>query len=182
MTIAFLGDSITAGGEWDSWFPGRDARNFGVPGDTTGHVLDRLDDCIEARPSHVYLLIGTNDFGNEDRSVEHVVTNAEQILARLRTALPATEIVVQSVMPRAAEFAERITAVNSAYRVLAERYRARYLDLWPRFARADGELLPELTDDRLHLLPAGYQRWLEVLAPVVNESRGPARRPEPWIG
>ena len=173
MTIAFLGDSITAGGEWNSWFPGRDARNFGVPGDTTANVLDRLDDCIQTRPSHLYLLIGTNDFGNENRSVEHVVTNAEQILSRLRTALPASEIVLQSVMPRAAEFAARITAVNSAYQVLAERYRARYLDLWPRFAREDGELQPELTDDRLHLLPAGYQRWLEVLAPVVNESRTP---------
>ena len=86
MTIAFLGDSITAGGEWDSWFPGRDARNFGVPGDTTANVLDRLDDCIQTRPSHIYLLIGTNDFGNENRSVEHVVTNAEQILSGLRTA------------------------------------------------------------------------------------------------
>jgi hypothetical protein len=43
MTIAFLGDSITAGGDWASWFPGRDARNLGVPGDTTANVLDRLD-------------------------------------------------------------------------------------------------------------------------------------------
>lgn len=170
MTIAFLGDSITAAGEWESWFPDRDARNFGISGDTTQDVLDRLGDCLASAPSHLYLLIGTNDFGNEDRSVEHVVANAEQILVNVRTASPATEIVLQSIMPRGVEFAERITAVNAAYRALAAKYRARYLDLWPAFARADGELWPDLTDDRLHLLPLGYQRWLEVLGPVVEES------------
>jgi len=172
MTIAFLGDSITAGGDWESWFPGRDARNFGIPGDTTAHVLDRLDACIDVGPSHVYVLIGTNDFGNEGRSVEYVVAGVEQIVARLRVALPTAEIVVQSIMPRAAEFAARITAANTAFQALTEKYRARYLDLWPFFAAADGELLPDLTDDRLHLLPTGYQRWLEVLAPVVDEGRG----------
>jgi alpha-galactosidase len=174
MTIAFLGDSITADGQWDAWFPGRDARNLGIPGDTTADVLDRLDDCIDAGPGHVYLLIGTNDLGNESRSVEHVVANAERILAGLRAALPATEIVLQSVLPRAAEFAERITALNAGYRALAGRYRARYLDLWPAFAGGDGELLPELTDDRLHLLPSGYRRWLEVLGPVVNDGQAAA--------
>lgn len=174
MTIAFLGDSITAGGDWESWFPDRDARNFGVPGDTTRDVLNRLDDCVAVAPSHLYLLIGTNDFGNEQQSVEHVVANTERILARLRDTLPATEIVVQSVMPRAREYAERIKAVNAAYLVLAGRYRARYLDLWPALARPDGELLPALTDDRLHLLPLGYQRWLGILAPVVNQDRAGA--------
>ena len=171
MTIAFLGDSITAAGDWESWFPHLDARNFGVPGDTTQDVLDRLDDCIAAAPDHVYLLIGTNDFGNEGQSVEHVVANTERILSRLRDALPLTEIVLQSVMPRAREYAERIKTVNNAYLVLAGRYRAQYLDLWPALAQPDGELLPELTDDRLHLLPLGYQRWLEILAPVVNQDR-----------
>lgn len=170
MTIAFLGDSITAAGDWNSRFPDRDARNFGIPGNTTQGILDRLGDCVAVAPTHLYLLIGTNDLGNEDRSVEHVARNTEQILLNLRTASPQTQVVVQSVMPRAVEFAARISAVNAAYRELAGRYRAEYLDLWPAFARADGELRPELTDDRLHLLPLGYQRWLEVLGPVVRES------------
>jgi NADPH-dependent ferric siderophore reductase len=35
MTIVLPGDSITAGGEWGSRFPGCDARNFVISGDTT---------------------------------------------------------------------------------------------------------------------------------------------------
>ena len=45
---AFVGDSITAAGAWQEWFADVDARNFGVDGDTTDGLLERLDEVIES--------------------------------------------------------------------------------------------------------------------------------------
>lgn len=41
--VVFLGDSITAGGEWQTYFPFLDTINLGVVGDTTDGLLRRVE-------------------------------------------------------------------------------------------------------------------------------------------
>ncbi|MCU1526728.1 MAG: hypothetical protein JWP75_491, partial [Frondihabitans sp.] len=85
--LLFLGDSITQGGDWASWFPDDEVVNLGVGGDTTADVQARLDEVVEASPDSIVLLIGTNDF-TAKRSVEQIVRNIETILVDLRRRLP----------------------------------------------------------------------------------------------
>src|SRR6187402_519237 len=110
-TVLFLGDSITAGGDWSAWFPDVNALNFGIGGNTTDDVLARLDTVVAADPDEIIMLIGTNDFGTR-QNVEHLVRNVQSILVDLRKELPGSRMLVQSVMPRGREFADRIQEAN----------------------------------------------------------------------
>jgi lysophospholipase L1-like esterase len=164
---AFVGDSITAAGAWEDWFPELDTRNFGVNGDTTDGLLERLDAVIESDPQTIVLLIGTNDLA-ERRGVERIVRNIESALVRLHQDLPDARILLQSVLPRGAEYAENVRAINRHIWQFAATQRVHYLDLWPVLALADGELNPEFSDDRLHLTAAGYDAWLSELRPALD--------------
>ena len=177
-SIAFVGDSITAHGDWEAWFPGREVHNFGTSGNTTDDLIARIDQVIEARPAAISLLIGTNDLGHR-LSVEHLVRNVEFLLVSLRRELPGTRMLVQSIMPRGREFAEQLQDANRHLRQFSSSVNAQYLDLWPALALEDGEIKPEYSDDRLHLTEAGYQAWLGELRPALErlEDAPPMSRP-----
>ncbi|WP_434317020.1 SGNH/GDSL hydrolase family protein [Leifsonia sp. P73] len=169
-TLVLVGDSLTQGGDWESWMPGEEIVNLGVAGDTSDDVVARLDAVVEARPALVALLIGTNDLAWR-RSVEHVVRNVETILVTLRKELPEVRILVQSVMPRGHEFADQIRDINRHLWQFAPTVHAAWLDLWPALALEDGELNPAYTDDRLHLNAEGYRVWLGELVPGLERAR-----------
>jgi lysophospholipase L1-like esterase len=177
-SVVFLGDSITAGGDWQAWFPERTVHNLGVAGDTSDDVISRMDSVVAFRPGLVALLIGTNDFGVR-HSVEHLVRNIEYIMVSLRRELPGARLLVQSIMPRGREFAGQIQDANRHIRQFAPSINSHYLDLWPALALEDGEIDPEFSTDRLHLTPAGYQAWLSELHPALErlEDAPPMSRP-----
>ncbi|HEY0260483.1 MAG TPA: GDSL-type esterase/lipase family protein [Lacisediminihabitans sp.] len=169
-TVLFLGDSITAGGDWSAWFPDVNTLNFGVPGSTSEDVLARLDTVVAADPDEIVLLIGTNDLGLR-RSVESLVRTVQTILVDLRRELPGARLLLQSIMPRGREFADRIREANIHLRQFSSTVHAQFLDLWPAMALEDGELNPAFSDDRLHLNEAGYQAWLAELRPGLERLR-----------
>lgn len=164
--VLFLGDSISGGGLWEDLFPELATSNRGIGGDTTSDLLDRLDSAI-VDPVAVSLLIGTNDLHGtrSGRDTAQIAERADAIVGRIRAQAPTADIFVHSVLPRTAFFADRIRALNERYREIAARHGATYVDLWPRFADASGAIRPELTRDNLHLSPAGYLAWTEVLRP-----------------
>lgn len=181
--IVFLGDSITASGDWASWFPDADTVNRGISGNKTADVLERIDDVIAAAPDDISLLIGTNDFGHH-LSVEHVVRNIQQLLVELRRTLPGTRLLLQSIMPRGAEFAEQVQEANIHLWQFAPTVHAQYLDVWPALVGEDGGIRPEYSDDRLHLTAPGYEAWLAELRPALERLRDepPMSRPIQIVG
>ena len=167
-TFAFVGDSITASGAWQEWFPDVQAINLGVGGDTTDDVIARVDEITAIKPAVISLLIGTNDLGTR-RSVEHLVRNVELLLVTLRRDLPDAAVLVQSIMPRERNFASRIKDANRHLWQFAPGAGATWLDLWPVFAEPNGQLKPEFTVDGVHLNAEGYDAWLELLRPALAE-------------
>ena len=161
-TTVFLGDSLTEAGNWAERFPELDVVNLGVSGDTTEQVLERLSAVAEAAPATVVVMVGTNDLAWR-RSVEQIVRNMESILWKLRNELPHARILVQSVLPRDRELADRVREINIHLRQFAPTVKAEWVDLWPVFAEEDGEIRAELSGDRLHLNEAGYEAWAQVL-------------------
>lgn len=176
--IVFLGDSITAGGDWAAWFTDVEAINLGVNGNTTDALLARLDTVVAEAPDDIALLIGTNDLGAR-LSVEHLVRNIQFMLVELRRELPGTRLLLQSIMPRGAEFADLVREANIHLWQFAPTVHAQYLDLWPALADEDGAIRAEYSDDDLHLTPAGYEAWLAELRPALERLRDepPMSRP-----
>src|ERR1700712_5176442 len=166
-SIVFVGDSITAGGDWQKWFPEYRVTVEATPGDATDRLNERLPAILELQPETLAILIGANDFG-QSRSVEYVVRGIEYFLAMVRQDVPGSRTLVQSIMPRGREYSEDIKSANRHLRQYAQNVHAQYLDLWPALAMDDGELSPEFTNDRLHLTEAGYEAWLRELHPALE--------------
>ena len=168
--VVMLGDSITHFGRWDLLFPDARTRNFGIGGERSGHLLQRLDPLVRLKPGKIFILIGTNDLASGLTQAE-IASNVGSLLARLRAALPDSALYLQSVMPRARKYAARVRALNAAYRDLASQHSATFIDLFPTFDDGTGEMDAGCSSDRLHLNGKGYARWREVLAPYIAQSR-----------
>jgi len=158
---AFVGDSLTDYGRWAEAYPALRVRNFGIAGDTTVGLQHRLQQVIDAKPSAVYLMIGTNDleFG---RTPAQIAANIEDMLDRLHAGLPGATVYVQSILPRQPEYAGRVVALNALLKAAAEKRGLTYIDLYSHFV-ADGRLDPKLSLNELHLAGEGYARWRSVL-------------------
>jgi len=164
VTIAFLGDGLTVGGQWENWFPEYDILNLAVAKNTTDDVLSGLDVLVQLNPNAIVIGVGTNDLGWR-KNDEYVVRNLETIMHSLRKRLPETRIMMQSLLPRGKGFADTIRSINRHICQYAPTQHVRYLDLWPTLATPDGELRPEFTNDQLHLTDAGYEAWVGELRP-----------------
>jgi len=174
--IVFLGDSLTDGARWDELFPSLPVKNRGINGDTTTGVLERLGDILSGFPATVFLLIGTNELPwFMYRSDADILATYEDILKCLKKETPDTRVFIQSILPRHPRYARRIQGFNCRLAELANRYGYSYINLFPHFAGQDGGIRPELSNDHLHLMGKGYERWVELLTPhMENIEQHPA--------
>jgi lysophospholipase L1-like esterase len=177
--IVFLGDSLTEFAELKAL--GRSDRaliNRGISGDVSAGALRRLDEVIARRPAQVVLWIGINDLLRR-RPAAALVANVEQMVARLRAALPDSAVVLLELLPvrlgEAPAFGEQVNRqVLEVNRELARVARAAAVPLVAThrlFLAADGGLDPTTSDDGLHLNAAGYARWRQAVAPQLRVSR-----------
>jgi lysophospholipase L1-like esterase len=167
--IVFLGDSITDGACWDEMLPGLPVKQRGINADTTAGVLRRLDPILTGRPAAIFLLIGTNDLPwMVIHNAGSILKTYGQILDRCRQESPATRVFVQSILPRRPRFAPSIQKMNCRLRELAENRGYTYIDLFPHFADRHNGLRKELSNDKLHLMAAGYELWVRQLTPYIE--------------
>jgi lysophospholipase L1-like esterase len=172
--VAFVGDSITAGGDWARAFPHLRVVNLGVDGDTSWDVLARLP-ALRASGARTYLvMVGINDIL---KGVPAAAIAAR--IDRLRVSLgrpPGTRVLIQSTLPceeircgRAA-----VEQVDELNRLLRRRTPPdAYIDLSGAF-RDQGGLPAAYSSDGLHLTPAGYRRWQQLLSPLLRGGSPPS--------
>src|ERR1700710_3244244 len=166
-SIVFVGDSITAGGNWQEWFPEYRVAVEATPGDATDKLVDRLPSVIELQPETLAILIGANDFG-QSGSVEYVGLSIEYFLAMVRQDVPGSRTLVQSILPRGREYSQDIQDANRHLRQYARNVNAQYLDLWATMATEAGELKPEYTTDPLPLTREGSEGCLSERRPALE--------------
>lgn len=53
--ILFLGDSLVERADWHILFPEKLVLQFGIGGDTTEGLLNRLDAVIKQKPIHIFV-------------------------------------------------------------------------------------------------------------------------------
>lgn len=169
--VVFLGNSITAGVDWNELLGMKYVRNRGISGDITYGVLERLDEVIEGKPGKVFILIGINDISRNIPD-SFIVNNYKKIITRLQAGCPKTKIYIQTLLPVNNEFTqfknhynkdEHIQYVNNALKEMAQTYKVTLIDLHPHFQDAGGKLNKQFTEDGLHLNAAGYQQWASLL-------------------
>ena len=170
--IVFLGDSITQGWgiDFKKSFDGLKLANRGIGGDTTRGMLLRLqEDVLSLHPKAVVLLMGTNDIEVEV-PVDAIGRNFQKIVATLKAHDPKMPVVVCRIFPSSASKKrpkETILAVNELIAAAVKNDpQFTVLDTYALFANAEGDALPALFPDLLHLNAAGYAKWASALRPI----------------
>lgn len=157
--VTFVGDSLTAQGDWQAAFPDRVVFNQGVSGDTSFQLMARLPEIRRTGAGTYLVMVGINDivWGYDPGRIAGRIQ-------WLRTGLQigtGARVIVQSTIP-CARFrcgAEGVARVADLNQRLAQQTPARdYVDLTPVMADADG-LKRAYTEDGVHLNAAGYARW-----------------------
>jgi lysophospholipase L1-like esterase len=174
LTI-LIGDSLSL------WFPNdllpldRTWLNQGISGETSAGLLNRLGLLDKTQPQAIFVMIGINDLirGAND---EIILANQRLIIRYLRRVHPKAKIIVQSILPHSTEQVtweggdrlrsisnRHIRTLNQKLMAIAERESVIYLDLYPLFADAEGNLKRDLSTDGLHLSRQGYLVWRNAL-------------------
>ena len=185
--IVFIGDSIThfwEENEFPQYDNGREAwetllqkydnkiSNLGFTGDQTQQVLWRLENGefpVGINPEYVVLMIGTNN----RHSPESIAAGIEKIIKIINTNAPSTQIILLSLLPRGNGNSDEDTRRNNAVNEIIKEYDGalgvRYINIGPYYLNDDGSLKEELfMADKLHLTPAGYDLWKELIIDVIK--------------
>jgi xylan 1,4-beta-xylosidase len=187
--LYFLGDSITRRwgatdypdflAHWKKTFHGWNAANFGWGGDSTHHILWRIQngELDGVNPKVVVLLAGTNNLGKAPKpgAAQDAAEGIAAILDTIHAKAPASTVILLPILPRndSPEAARAVTEANALIKKLADGKHVRLLDLTSQLSDANGQLHPDVHVDKLHLSLAGYEIWAKALTPILTELLGP---------
>ncbi len=176
--VVFIGSSSIR--LWDTLqqdFPGTPIIQRGFGGseirDATRHARRIV---VPYRPRLVVLYAGDNDL-SEGRTPQQVREDFAAFVERVRRDLPDVAIAFIAIKPSPAranllDAARRANALVEAY---ANTQRAiRTIDIFTPMLGADGQPRPELFGpDALHMNRAGYDEWVEHIAPALGSATTP---------
>ncbi len=194
MRYVALGDSYTIGtsvSEAERWpnqlvgrigdleLVGNPAVNGYTSADLIAQELPQLDDL---RPELVSVLIGVNDVVQGVPDSQYA-GNVAVILEDLLTSLPPDRIVCVATpdytrTPRGADFgdpvqqSDGIVRVNAILREACEQRAIRFVPEIFEISQAATEDPSLVADDGLHPSGRQYERWVDVVAPVIEELLG----------
>jgi len=164
--IVFVGDSLTE--SFDLWkhFDRKDLRNRGMSGNTTDHVIYRMEEISKAKPAEIFLMIGINDLFT-GQSTMNIYENIKTIIERFIQNTPNTTLNIQSILPvNVAKLFEE-ESINLQIYELNNRIEAYcqlnenlvFINLHTEFLDMNGEMDNRYTFDGVHLSESGYSLW-----------------------
>lgn len=199
VDLVWLGDSITqswemAGPEewrnfapvWQHFYGGRFALNLGFKGDTTAHLLWRMQngELDGLQPKAVVILIGANNMGRVRWTAPQTVAGIEAVVAEAKRRLPRAKILLLSVLPSVrSKYVTRTTeAINRSLEATFGNNAVPgvvWLDVTRLFMR-DGEVdRTQFYDDRLtppepplHPTAPAQARLAEAMEPALSAMLG----------
>jgi lysophospholipase L1-like esterase len=162
--IVFVGDSITQDYNVYEYFSEYTVYNRGIGGDTTEGLLKRMHESIfDLNPSHVIILMGTNDFGVLNSNPQDIFERMKKIVSLIQMKLPDTKIILLSVYPVNPTLDHmsvgqrnnrNIQALNQLYQTIEG---INYLDIYNLLIDNQGNLNKDYTVEGLHINQNGYQ-------------------------
>jgi lysophospholipase L1-like esterase len=157
---------------------GADGARYTATADYTDNIAYNKINDLDADTDVVVLMIGTNDVnGNQPENA--ILDRYRQIVEAIRTTLPETKLYCVSMIPQNKQLEEYseidvdhttevILRLNPEIRQIAELAGAQYIDLFPLLADADNFLLPQYSDDGIHLNETGLAVWTEQMLPLLT--------------
>ena len=164
----FLGDSHIQYFNTATYFSNSNIINYGIAGDTTRGVLQRLPS-VQTKTSikkGVLFMVGYNDLKYKD--VQEIINEHRQLItmASKQLHIPVSKIVLQSLLPVSRERTYvngSIVRINQAAKTLCAELGCVFLDFYSFFTSPEGGLNDRYSRDGVHLNHLGYELWASLL-------------------
>lgn len=178
VDLLFIGDSITAGWDWQLWqqhFAPLKAANFAVGGDHTGNMLWRLQHGTigQLQPKLIVVLAGVNNLGHLQESPEQAAAGVTRLVQQIQLAWPNSKILLNAVFPfdEAADSPNRakVKQLNKLIAKLGDNKTIFVKDYGPLLLQKDGRISAEVMADFLHPTTKGYQIWAAAMVPDIHQ-------------
>ena len=164
----FLGDSLIMCGSWHERWPGG-ATERGVPGARVSDFLRFVPEVARHKPSVIVVLCGINDLRLQQGDPQTVFAEYSELVRGLLANTNA-KLRLCSVLPVADSWPDspallnpRVVEFNRLMAGSTDDDRVEFVDIRPAVCDNSGKLRSEMTIDGVHLTPAGYAVWLELL-------------------
>ena len=184
--IVMLGDSLTEGGDWETyfaqWLPdGISVVNRGIVGDDAPGIYDRLHQILPGNPKKIFLLVGVNDISHQI-TADSVLTDIEKVVKEIKTQCPKTKLYIQSLLPynfekciyktmNKEDKTPIIKEVNKGLKKMARKYHLKFIYLYDLLLAPGSEHLDgKFTKDGLHINKDAYKIWAGALEKYVKKS------------
>lgn len=182
-SLVFYGDSITEGMSEGNALKkafGDKAENFGIIGDSTQHLLWRLQNGeadFKKAPETAVLLIGANNIGaaNNQDIVKGIIADAKEMAAKM----PGTRLLVLGVLPQGKTAAdprrEQINKLNAELETALKSIpNLSFFNVGPQMLEKDGSMSPKVWwGDGLH--PRDYTRMFDAIKAELKSLNQPAQ-------
>ena len=169
--IVFLGDSITDFYDLDKYYKGYNVVNSGISGNQTISLINEIKNRVYIyNPTKVFILIGTNDLVDSNRTNEEIVENIEKIVNGIKENRPKAKIYVESIYPvnntdnkkvvhstTKTRSNKRIKKINILIKEMCKDNNIEYINLYDELVDEDGNLNIDYTKDGLHMSEEGYE-------------------------
>ena len=170
--ILFIGDSLIAQGDWQSYLPEFVVENIGVSGDSTEETLEKLDQIIQSGADLIVAEVGINDFGSKKYSKTRVVENILRLATDIRKSLPDVAIIWNSLTARSDDFFE-VEEVNELIQVALVELNIKYFDVFTHLRnshnnRLQAQFISDPEGFANHLNSLGYDAWMAPLKPLIH--------------
>ena len=169
--IVFLGDSITDFYDLNKYYKGYNVVNSGISGNQTISLINEIKNRVYIyNPTKVFILIGTNDLVDSNRTNEEIVENIEKIVNGIKENRPKAKIYVESIYPvnntdnkkvvhstTKTRSNKRIKKINILIKEMCKDNNIEYINLYDELVDKDGNLNIDYTKDGLHMSEEGYE-------------------------
>lgn len=168
--IVFIGDSITANGDFQSLIHDKTVCNLGCYGDQIWDVTARIGAVRAVHPETVCIMVGTNTLAC--RSLDQAIRSYSVMADTYSSSFPECKIILLSILPVAHELEsgartnENIRKFNAFVQDTAIKHNAKYIDLYSIY-QLDGILNHYYTEDGLHIVHDSYSLWVDTIQPFL---------------
>jgi lysophospholipase L1-like esterase len=175
--LILLGDSMMAYFPTKAFNLEENLLNFGIPGDTTIGVLNRVHQVIKLKPKYVILNIGLNDFVLTKLSHKESLENILDIRHQILEGCPDTLVYVTSLTPiNQKDFKDQTYLLNrdpqdaiDLNNMLKDKIDNQFfINIYDELIDDQKDLKLAYTRDGIHLNQKGYQIYLKMIKEILK--------------
>jgi len=170
--ILFTGSSsIRMWKDVQEYFPDKNVINTGFGGSQMSDLLFYSKALIfKHSPDKVFIYEGDNDL-NDNKSPDEIMVTTKKLVAQIESKLKGAEIIFISPKPSLSRWSlkEKYEALNGLMEAYCDtKENLFFANVWDPMLDDSGKPIADLfLQDGLHMKPAGYDIWAEVIKEFV---------------